>query len=115
MVDPRILCRNHLLGEHNEMHAFVGTINKCRKVDGYICNNLLEPLSITKRHDELAEEMINRGMNHKSPIIEPDLSYLDESKIYSEVDKEMAMNDLLNRCEKCYENLIYITYKEEDE
>ena len=28
MIDPKLLCRKHLLGEHLEIHMFVGTINK---------------------------------------------------------------------------------------
>jgi hypothetical protein len=27
MVDPRIMCRNHLLGEHAEIHMFVWNID----------------------------------------------------------------------------------------
>ena len=28
MVDPQIMCRQHLLGEHTEMHMFVGTLKR---------------------------------------------------------------------------------------
>ena len=26
MVDPRFMCRAHILGEHRECHALIGTI-----------------------------------------------------------------------------------------
>lgn len=28
MVPPELMCRQHLLGEHVELHMFVGAINK---------------------------------------------------------------------------------------
>ena len=41
MVDPKIMCRKHLLGEHVEHHMFVGTINKRISIVGYLRDNLL--------------------------------------------------------------------------
>lgn len=29
MVDPKIMCRKHLLGEHLELHMLAGCINNC--------------------------------------------------------------------------------------
>ena len=42
MIDPKMLCKKHLLGEHVELHMFVGTINKNKKLDGYKKNGLVE-------------------------------------------------------------------------
>ncbi len=36
MVDPTIMCRNHLLGEHVEIHMFVGTIDQGQSVRGFL-------------------------------------------------------------------------------
>ena len=33
MIDPTMLCTKHLLGEHVELHMFVGTINKNKKLN----------------------------------------------------------------------------------
>ncbi len=41
-VLPEYLCRKHLLGEHVEMHMFVGTIKRGVSLNGYIKNKLVE-------------------------------------------------------------------------
>lgn len=111
MVDPMILCRQHLMGEHNETHAFIGTIRKQKKLDGYIKNNSLELKSILKRHDDLANEMLRRGYNHKSPLTEyPDTSYLPGCYHIIEVNKDEALDLLLSRCEACLERFHHIYY-----
>ena len=69
MVNPKILCERHLLGEHCEIHMFVGAIKKQLSLNGYVENNLLECASLLERHDDLAEEMTRRGMNHASPLV----------------------------------------------
>ncbi len=70
-IPPEKLCRNHLLGEHNELHAIWNILTQDRK--GY--SNHPE----TKRwrgklralflvHEEIVKEMAARGYNHKSPL-----------------------------------------------
>ena len=68
MIDPTMLCRKHLLGEHVELHMFIGTINKNKKLNGYRENGLVEVHNIKSRHAELVSEMKSRGMNHNSPL-----------------------------------------------
>ncbi len=100
MVDPKIMCRKHLLGEHVELHMFVGTINKGISLDGYFQNNLLEMESLHFRHFELVQEMESRGYNHKSSL--PGVTYtgtLDSVKL--KVDKASALAELLRRCPEC--------------
>lgn len=50
------------------MHMFVGSHKNNIKLDGYINTGLLDPFYIRQRHDDLVDEMIRRGYNHKSPI-----------------------------------------------
>lgn len=76
MVNPEYLCRQHLLGEH------------------------IEPEAMKQRHDELAEEMIRRGMNHKSPYEMPDLSYLPKDQREAKVDRVKSLK-LLLKCPEC--------------
>lgn len=64
------LCRQHLLGEHNEVHCFVGCIKKGTSLKGYIDKGLVEVHNIVERHNLLAEEMIKRGYRHLSPLEE---------------------------------------------
>jgi len=79
MVNPEIMCNQHLLGEHVEIHMFVGSILKQKSLNGYIKNNLLEPTSLIMRHEELITEMMNRNMNHKSALPDFDLDYLPDT------------------------------------
>lgn len=103
MVDERVLCRKHLLGEHVEHHMFLGTLKRKLSMDGYIKNNLLEVRSIKKRHDILVKEMERRGYNHKSPLLfsEADYSYLDDRTISTRVNTESSLHELLRRCPEC--------------
>ena len=101
MVDPRFLCRQHLLGEHCEHHMFVGTINKGTSIQGYIDNNLLEPESLSCRHEELSNEMLRRGMNHKSHLPDIDFSKLNDKQRKSVIDRMGSSKVLMNKCPIC--------------
>lgn len=101
LVDPKIMCRKHLLGEHVEHHMFVGTINKKLNMRGYANNNLIEPQKLQERHLELVDEMISRGYNHNSPLDEVDLSYLDEDIQMAIVDVDSSLKEILRRCPEC--------------
>lgn len=99
MVDPRIMCRKHLLGEHVEHHMFIGAINKGISVAGYLRDNLLEPESLYTRHAELVKEMESRGYNHKSPL--PDHIPLAPDASIVKINKYASLVDLLIRCPEC--------------
>lgn len=110
MVNPVMMCQQHLLGEHVELHMFVGTLKKKINIRGYIDNNLLEPCSIKTRHDELVKEMKKRGLNHKSPLVVPDLSYLTDDLLFFKIDEAKSLADLRSRCPKCahlYETKVF--------
>lgn len=106
MVDPRIMCRKHLLGEHVEHHMFIGTLKKGRSVQGFIDNNLFEPSSIHFRHHQLVEEMRFRGYNHRSPITDEEwqlIAKLPDAIYYSHINRKKSLDDLLSRCPECRE------------
>ncbi|AFS82918.1 pyrimidine dimer DNA glycosylase/endonuclease V [Candidatus Nitrosopumilus sediminis] len=70
-ISPNLLCRNHLLGEHRELHAMWVIITEKKK--GYSLHpetlrwyGKLNALYL--RHELLANEMCSRGYNHKSPL-----------------------------------------------
>lgn len=100
-VNPKIMCNKHLLGEHVEMHMFVGTINKKIKIDGYLSKNLVEPEYIEKRHLELANEMVSRGMRHSSLLPHCHLEFLSDNQKMHKLDEVQAKEALLSRCEEC--------------
>jgi len=106
MVNPKIMCQNHLLGEHVEHHMFVGSLKRKISMSGYIKNNLLEILSLKERHDLIAEEINKRGGNHKSPLLITTslYSYLPKEEIEYTINRQMALNDLISRCPLCYNN-----------
>jgi len=78
MVDPKTLCRNHLLGEHFELHKFRHMFEKKKDVSTRIKRGQIFPKLMKVRHDELAKEMVRRGYKHCSSYIQPDVSYLDK-------------------------------------
>jgi len=99
-INPTLLCDQHLHCEHKEMHQAAGSINAGRSVKGHTERGQLNPETIDARHDELAEEMLDRGMNHASPL--PDYEWDGESV---EIDVEDNRKDLAERCEDCAERL----------
>lgn len=105
MVPVEILCRKHLMGEHVETHMFLGSLQRKRKIDGFVNNNCAQPLDLLKRHDAIATEMGERGYNHKSPLLfTPEvLEYLPENQINAKVDTNASLKDLLGRCKICKE------------
>lgn len=106
LCDPRILCRRHLLGEHLEQHMFLGTLKKNKKVNGFLEKNLFEPTVLHQRHEDLKDEMIRRGYNHNSFMTEEECSCIldmPDEKRDKKINREVALDDLLSRCEKCRE------------
>lgn len=104
MVDPKIMCRKHLLGEHVECHMFRSVIVSGKKIDGYIRNNCLEIQNLKDRHDKLAKEIEDRGYNHKSPMEEISSEFFLKWKC--EVDPVKSLDDLLERCIDCQERMV---------
>lgn len=70
-ISPSLLCRQHLLGEHRELHAIWSVVTKKKK--GY--SNHPETLrwigklkALYIRHKTLVQEMKKRRYNHKSNL-----------------------------------------------
>lgn len=100
MVDPEIMCKSHLLGEHVELHMVIGSIKRKRALDGYLRNGLIEPGSVLSRHGELVVEMKRRGYNHVSLAPEfLDFGYLKGGSFG--VDRKKSLVELLGRCKRC--------------
>ena len=97
MVNPRIMCRQHLLGEHVEIHMFVGTLNRGKTVKGYLEKGLLEVHNMYSRHEELVEEMKRRGYNHCSSM---DEKWRTVEKLGT-IDQDKNLEELLRRCSRC--------------
>lgn len=70
-VDPRRLCRRHLLGEHRELHGLwnILTLGK----EGYSRHPETKRwvgrlAALHARHEALVAEMLRRGYRHASPL-----------------------------------------------
>jgi hypothetical protein len=97
MVNPRILCSQHLLGEHVEIHMFIGTINRGKLVEGYLEKGLLEVHNLYNRHQEIVKEMERRGYNHNSEV-DKNWKFVEKSGL---IDKQKNLGELVSRCSKC--------------
>ena len=70
-VPPENLCRNHLLGEHREIHAVWSVITERKK--GYATHPETTRwrgrlMALYIRHEALIDEMHSRGYAHMSPL-----------------------------------------------
>ncbi|MBI2677903.1 MAG: hypothetical protein HYX28_03900 [Candidatus Koribacter versatilis] len=95
MVDPRKMCRQHLLGEHVELHMLVGSLRKGKSLAGFLANGLIEVHSVRARHAQLVREMRRRGYRHRSPL--PRFT----ARKLGRVVRKKSLADLLARCHAC--------------
>jgi hypothetical protein len=70
-VAPRHLCRNHLLGEHRELHGLWNVLT--RDLRGYRAHPETRRwqgklAALYLRHEALVEEMARRGYRHASDL-----------------------------------------------
>lgn len=96
MIDPSLMCRKHLLGEHVEIHMLLGALKKGRSIQGFLDRGLLEPQNLKARHDDLVSEMLSRSWSHSSPIDKQ-----PNGAPVGHVDRTESAKELMNRCEEC--------------
>jgi hypothetical protein len=70
-LPPGVLCRQHLLGEHRELHALWTILTTGR--DGYARHPETirwrgKLAALYARHEALVAEMTRRGYRHHSPL-----------------------------------------------
>lgn len=97
MVNPKFLCKNHLSGEHKELHQLVGHIEsgKIEVLLGHAYDFQIDTSKILERHEELTKEMKRRGWNPDSPLEYDD--NLDIGTTYEWIN----IPKLKRRCKKC--------------
>ncbi len=103
-VDPRLMCNQHLLGEHKEMHMFVGSMKKIDLVRSkYVTEGLVETHNIKNRHDVLVEEFLRRGW--KSGFRHQ--TYIEFVPVVAgSVNVEEYLRELRRRCSACRERML---------
>ena len=70
-IPPQKLCRRHLLGQHNEIHALWTVISEGRTGYAHHPETLRwkgKLPALLSRHDSTSAEMVRRGYNHRSPL-----------------------------------------------
>lgn len=70
-IEAKILCNNHLLGEHREIHAIWTILTENKKGYSHHPETLRwkgKLLALYNRHETVVAEMIKRGFNHKSTL-----------------------------------------------
>lgn len=97
LVPPQVLCNEHLLGEHVELHMLVGSIQMGKSLRGFYDNRLIDISQIVPRHERLVKEMKRRRMNHNSPLPKFSAEGLEGSS----VDLSRNMRELGERCGTC--------------
>ena len=99
MLHPRVLCRDHLLGEHTEIHQVAGALASHDHgeaiVRGHAERGQVDTSRLAERHDALAAELERWGYAHDSP-----LAYEDEVNLGT-VDPAESIADLRDRCADC--------------
>jgi len=98
---------------------FASAIREKRSIAGYLANGLVEPERIVRRHNELAQEMQNRGYPHRSDISEEDIQMIEKYSARTgnsgHVDVERSIRDLLARCNECAQRMkVYAPLESEE-
>lgn len=116
MVRPVWMCREHLLGEHNELHKLVGSIRSHPHgeaiAEGHAEKGNIDTSLINRRHMMLVEEMEERGYNHDSPLAyEPD----EPQHGLGCIDVVGNRMELMERCSGCRDKMEFDVRRLEDE
>jgi len=102
MVNPKLMCKKHIVGEHGEIHKHRHNFEKGHSITGRIYPVVqIEPKAMKARHDELA-----KYLNHKSPYEQPDISYLPDDEQNAKVDIEVSLKELCRRCPDCRKKIM---------
>jgi hypothetical protein len=109
MVDPSLLCKDHLLGEHKEVHMLVGSLAKGTSLGKYLTDKLVDPSRVFERHDALVREFVRRQYQHHTPLNlgvlakKARLSNKQAKKLLvsNPVDTIRNLRDLQDRCWAC--------------
>lgn len=99
----RRLCRQHLIGDHGELHKHRHIFMRHYSIEGRW--GQIEPLSMKEWHDALAREMVRRGYKHKSLYKQPDLRYLPLDDKAGRVHRGLTLKLLKKKCKYCRERI----------
>lgn len=103
-ADPRDLCRQHLLSNHNECHQLAGYARSAdadtaalTKLFGHAARGQIDLTRLQEWHDALARELERRGYDHDSP-----LAFDLELPIGEGAITATSTNQIGQRCAECF-------------
>jgi len=90
---PELLCRQHLLGEHRELHALWVILTKDKK--GFARHPETarwrgKLAALYQRHELLVAEMGRRGYRHRTPLPREEAVGLAEQSEYKDTPAEQV-------------------------
>lgn len=106
-----VMCNAHMLGEHRELHMFVGALKACcegrMRIHGHLAAGLLitTPEYIVQRHDDIVIEMRRRGMiagyMHDTKMSVDDIPTYQGEGAPGFLDLEANLATMRERCDVC--------------
>lgn len=99
MLPPELMCHQHIVGEHGEIHKFRHSFIKHHSMNKRMELNQIFPQLMKFRHDKLSGYL----KKHQSPYEQPSISYLPNNGIVNLNMKILIYNvkDLSQRCPDC--------------
>jgi hypothetical protein len=96
-IEPERLCRQHLLGEHRELHALWVILTDGRKGFAHHPETARwrgKLKALYKRHEALVAERKRRGYRHNTPLPRKQATRLAEQKEYKDTlaDQEQILS-----------------------
>jgi hypothetical protein len=92
-LKPERLCRQHLLGEHRELHALWVILTDGRRGFAHHPETRRwrgKLKALYKRHESLVQEMARRGFRHATPLPAAQATGLAEQTEYKDTPAEQA-------------------------
>lgn len=102
-IEANLLCNNHLLGEHREIHAIWKILTENKKGYAHHPETLRwkgRLLALYSRHERVVAEMTRRGFNHKSTLKEELATGSGTQSVFID-QPDMQRMILLNKQCKC--------------
>ena len=92
-LEPERLCRQHLLGEHRELHALLVILTRDKKGFARHPETVRwrgKLAAMYQRHDALVAEMGRRGYRHQTPLPAAEATGLAEQREYKDSPAEQV-------------------------
>ncbi len=93
-IGPKRLCRQHLLGEHRELHALWAILTQGRRGFARHPETLRwrgKLRALYLRHEQLAAEMARRGYKHGTPLPEQEATGSASQEEYKDTPAQQRL------------------------